>query len=47
VVVEQDIGRAMRIADRIYCFQQGRVSLTGRADALSRDQISDAYFGSH
>ena len=45
VVVEQDIGQATRIADRIYCFQEGRISLAGRAADLSRDQISAAYFG--
>ncbi|MBK6713854.1 MAG: ABC transporter ATP-binding protein [Burkholderiales bacterium] len=45
VVVEQDIGQAQRVADRIYCFQEGRVSLTGAADALTREQIADAYFG--
>jgi branched-chain amino acid transport system ATP-binding protein len=47
VLVEQDIGQALRAADRIYCFQEGRVSLTGRAEALSREQISQAYFGLH
>ena len=47
VLVEQDIGQALRAADRIYCFQEGRVSLTGRADALSRERISQAYFGLH
>src|SRR5512139_95580 len=29
IVVEQDIGQAMRIANRVYCFQEGRVSLSG------------------
>lgn len=47
IVVEQDIGQATRIADRVYCFQEGRVSLTGRSSELTREQISDAYFGSH
>ncbi|MBI5900893.1 MAG: ABC transporter ATP-binding protein [Rhodocyclales bacterium] len=47
VVVEQDIGQATRIADRVYCFQEGRVSLTGASSGLTREQISDAYFGSH
>lgn len=47
IVVEQDIGQAMRVADRLYCFQEGRVSLAGRAGALTREQISEAYFGSH
>ena len=47
VLVEQDVGQAMRAADRLYCFQEGRVSLTGCAGALSREQISQAYFGLH
>lgn len=47
IVVEQDIAQAQRIADRVYCFQEGRVSLSGAADALTRDQISAAYFGAH
>jgi branched-chain amino acid transport system ATP-binding protein len=47
IVVEQDIGQALRVSDRVYCFQEGRVSLTGRADEVSREQISTAYFGGH
>ncbi|GLR84270.1 ABC transporter ATP-binding protein [Bradyrhizobium iriomotense] len=45
VLVEQDIVQAMKAADRVYCFQEGRVSLEGRPRALSRDQIHRAYFG--
>jgi branched-chain amino acid transport system ATP-binding protein len=45
ILVEQDIIQAMKIADRIYCFQEGRVSLSGEPSALSRDQIHHAYFG--
>ena len=45
VVVEQDIVQAMAIADRLYCFQEGRVTLTGRPADLSRDAIHAAYFG--
>ncbi len=45
LVVEQDVGQAMRVADRLYCFQEGRVSLTGQPDELTREQISLAYFG--
>ncbi|MBL4761186.1 MAG: ABC transporter ATP-binding protein [Gammaproteobacteria bacterium] len=45
IVVEQDVSQAMAIADRVYCFQEGRVSLTGRPDEVTRDQISAAYFG--
>jgi branched-chain amino acid transport system ATP-binding protein len=45
VVVEQDIVQAMAIADRVYCFQEGRVTLTGKPGELSRDAIHAAYFG--
>lgn len=45
VVVEQDIGQAMKIADRVYCMMEGRVTLTGRPADLTRQAIHDAYFG--
>ncbi len=45
IVVEQDIAQAMAVADRVYCLQEGRVSLEGRPDALGRDAIHHAYFG--
>lgn len=45
VIVEQDVAMAQRVAQRLYCFQEGRVSLTGRAQDLGREQISQAYFG--
>jgi branched-chain amino acid transport system ATP-binding protein len=45
VIVEQDIVQAMRVADRVYCFQEGRMTLTGKPDALTREQIHNAYFG--
>jgi branched-chain amino acid transport system ATP-binding protein len=45
VLVEQDIVQATKVSDRIYCFQEGRLSLTGRPADLSRDQIHLAYFG--
>ncbi|HEY9454385.1 MAG TPA: ABC transporter ATP-binding protein [Bradyrhizobium sp.] len=46
VLVEQDIVQAMKVADRVYCFQEGRLSLAGRPRDLSREQIHRAYFGS-
>ncbi|WP_193175685.1 ABC transporter ATP-binding protein [Oricola nitratireducens] len=45
VVVEQDVGQALAVADRIYCFQEGRVSLTGTPETLTRADIAKAYFG--
>lgn len=45
IVVEQDIGQALKIADRVYCMMEGRVTLTGTPATLSRAAIHDAYFG--
>ncbi len=45
IVVEQDINQALAVADRVYCFQEGRVSLSGAPGDLSREQIANAYFG--
>jgi len=45
VIVEQDVGTAQQVSQRLYCFQEGRVSLQGRSGDLSREQISLAYFG--
>ncbi|HSV58491.1 MAG TPA: ABC transporter ATP-binding protein [Variovorax sp.] len=45
VIVEQDVSLAQRVSQRLYCLQEGRVSLAGRCEALSREQISRAYFG--
>jgi len=45
VIVEQDVGMARQVSGRIYCFQEGRVSLHGPSDTLTREQISRAYFG--
>jgi branched-chain amino acid transport system ATP-binding protein len=45
IIVEQDINQALAVSDRIYCLQEGRVSLTGAPDAFTRQQIVDAYFG--
>ncbi|MBP1847577.1 branched-chain amino acid transport system ATP-binding protein [Rhizobium petrolearium] len=47
LVVEQDIGQALKVADRVYCMAEGRITLEGRPDDLSRDAIHDAYFGVH
>jgi len=45
VIVEQDINQAMKVSDRVYCFQEGRVSLQGNPNELTHDEISQAYFG--
>lgn len=45
IIVEQDINQALSVADRFYCFQEGRVSLSGRPVDASKEQIKAAYFG--
>jgi len=45
LVVEQDINRALAAADRVYCLQEGKVTLEGRPLDLTREQIRLAYFG--
>jgi branched-chain amino acid transport system ATP-binding protein len=45
VLVEQDLGRAMRVASRVCCMLEGRIVLEGRAGELAREQITEAYFG--
>jgi branched-chain amino acid transport system ATP-binding protein len=45
VLVEQDIARALRAADRFYCLQEGRVTLSGRPKDVDQDTIRAAYFG--
>jgi branched-chain amino acid transport system ATP-binding protein len=45
IIVEQDINRAMKFSDRVYCLQEGRVTLEGRPSELTRDEIKRAYFG--
>lgn len=45
LVVEQDIGQALAVADRVVCLLEGRISLEGTPDALDRSEITTAYFG--
>lgn len=45
VIVEQDIGQALKVADRVYCMMEGRVALSGPAHGLTREAIHEAYFG--
>lgn len=45
IVVEQDIGQAMKVADRVYCMMEGRITLTGRPEEIGRSAIHEAYFG--
>jgi branched-chain amino acid transport system ATP-binding protein len=45
VIVEQDISQALKVADRVYCMMEGRVTLAGAPAALTREAIHAAYFG--
>lgn len=45
LLVEQDVGQAMKFADRVTCMLKGRLVLEGAPGELSQDQIVAAYFG--
>lgn len=45
VIVEQDVATAQSVSNRLYCLQEGRVSLSGGSAELRREDISRAYFG--
>jgi len=45
VLVEQDLKRAMQVSTSILCMLEGRVVLEGAAGELSREQVTEAYFG--
>jgi len=45
VLVEQDLRRAMSASSRVICMLEGKLILDGPSTGLSRDDITDAYFG--
>jgi branched-chain amino acid transport system ATP-binding protein len=45
LLVEQDVGQALRAADRVHCLLAGRVALAGRPADLTAQQVEQAYFG--
>jgi branched-chain amino acid transport system ATP-binding protein len=45
LVVEQDVSQVLAVAQRVYCFRKGAVSLAGAPERLSRAEIAAAYFG--
>ena len=45
VIVEQDIAQALKVADRVYCMMEGRITLSGLSGEMSREAIHAAYFG--
>lgn len=47
VIVEQDLTRAMGFADRLICIAEGVKELDSPCAGLTREQVTDAYFGIH
>ncbi|MBR0896748.1 ABC transporter ATP-binding protein [Bradyrhizobium tropiciagri] len=45
ILVEQDLGRSLDLANRVACMLEGRIVLQAEAANITRDQITDAYFG--
>jgi branched-chain amino acid transport system ATP-binding protein len=45
VLVEQDLARALAVASRVICMLEGRTVLEGAASELTREQVTEAYFG--
>jgi len=45
LLVEQDLSRALRVASRVVCMLEGRLVLEGAAGELTREQVTEAYFG--
>jgi branched-chain amino acid transport system ATP-binding protein len=45
LLVEQDLSRAMSLAGRLVCMLEGRFVLEGQAADLTREQVTEAYFG--
>lgn len=45
LLVEQDVGQAMKFADRVTCMLEGRLVLEGIPGEIGQDEIFAAYFG--
>lgn len=45
MIVEQDITKALKVSSRVYCLQEGRISLQGATADVTHEQITMAYFG--
>ncbi|MGD9863669.1 MAG: ABC transporter ATP-binding protein [Pseudodonghicola sp.] len=45
VVVEQDVDRVMRLAQRLVCLSEGKVALSGPTESFTKAQLTAAYFG--
>ena len=47
ILVEQDLNRALSVSDKVICMLEGRVALEGPSKGISRDEVTNAYFGLH
>jgi branched-chain amino acid transport system ATP-binding protein len=45
ILVEQDLKRAMAAASRTICMLEGAVAIEGLTGSLTREQVTQAYFG--
>jgi branched-chain amino acid transport system ATP-binding protein len=45
LLVEQDLKRAMATASRTICMLEGAVAIEGPTSTLTREQVTEAYFG--
>lgn len=45
ILVEQDVGRARKLADDLVCMREGRIVLRGKANEFSQHELTAAYFG--
>jgi branched-chain amino acid transport system ATP-binding protein len=45
VLVEQDLGRALSVSNRVVCVLEGRIVLESGSADVSREQVTAAYFG--
>lgn len=45
IFVEHDLDRAFALATRMLCMLEGRVVLDGAPDSLTREEVTQAYFG--
>jgi branched-chain amino acid transport system ATP-binding protein len=45
LLVEQDLARALDVSSRVVCMLEGRSVLEGRSGELTRERVTEAYFG--
>jgi branched-chain amino acid transport system ATP-binding protein len=45
VMVEQDVKRSLKAANRVYVMLEGKIILTGEPSSLSEEEVKKAYFG--